>query len=125
MTNQTPSKADLVAWCQREKEDASRQARFSAASYYRGIHNSRADILSAIAASLEEGKQDRAKAERLEQAIRTAKSVAHEAWVAWDADKDSRVGKILKALAGHGVGYRADIDAIHAALAPSPIGEAT
>lgn len=46
--------------------------------------------------------------------------IAKEAYAAWDADRDSRVGKILASLAGFTTGYRADIDALRAALAPPP-----
>jgi hypothetical protein len=48
------------------------------------------------------------------------KRIAWEAFEAWDADKDLRVGKMLKALAGRSPRYRADIDALHAALATTP-----
>lgn len=51
--------------------------------------------------------------QRLKAAMASAKAIAFEAWGEWDNDNDPRVGKILKALAGHLRGYRADIDAIH------------
>jgi hypothetical protein len=53
---------------------------------------------------------------RLKAALLSAKAIAFEAWGEWDSDNDSRVGKLLKALAGHLRGYRADIDAIHDAM---------
>lgn len=45
-------------------------------------------------------------------------SIAHEAYKAWDSDQDSRVGKILRALADPSFAqqYRADIESLHAAL---------
>ncbi len=60
----------------------------------------------------------------LREALEKAKHVAAEAYREWDADNDPRVGKLLAALAGSMPKYRADIDAIHAALAASaPEGE--
>lgn len=56
-----------------------------------------------------------ASIERLQAAIDTLVGIAEEAFREWDKDNDPRVGKILLALAGHAPGYRADIDAIHAA----------
>jgi len=56
---------------------------------------------------------DRDAVEALEAAIKIANEAAEE----WDkAPEGMRAGKILLALAGHRPGYRADIDAIHAAL---------
>jgi hypothetical protein len=56
-------------------------------------------------------------ADQMRHALKIVISVAKEAHAAWDADNDSRVGKILMALSGYRPGYRADIDAIHATLA--------
>lgn len=50
------------------------------------------------------------------QPLDELKRIAREALDAWDADNNCRVGKILKALAGLQPGYRADIDALHAAM---------
>lgn len=47
--------------------------------------------------------------------IEVLKKAADEALAAWDADKDSRVGKLLASMAGRLPGYRADIDAVLAA----------
>ena len=56
---------------------------------------------------------------KLEAALRSAIKVAEEARVEWDeAPSGMRAGKILIALSGALPGYRADIDAIHAALKP-------
>ena len=64
---------------------------------------------------------DRFQAEKLLPkliaALKSAVSIAAEAHAKWDADEDHRVGKMLMALAGWMKGYRADIDAIHAAIA--------
>ena len=54
--------------------------------------------------------------DELREALRSVIKIAAEARADWDADRDSRVGKILIALSGELRGYRADIDAIHAAL---------
>lgn len=55
--------------------------------------------------------------ERLREALKSAIQVANEAAEEWDkAPSGMRAGKILLALAGHRRGYRADTDAIHAAL---------
>lgn len=61
-------------------------------------------------------QQNRIRA--LETALGSVVTIAKEARLAWDADKDMRVGKILIALSGKAPGYRADIDAIHALLKP-------
>ena len=53
----------------------------------------------------------------LVDALRSVVEIAKEAHREWDSDNDHRVGKILMALAGYRPGYRADIDAIHAAIA--------
>lgn len=47
-----------------------------------------------------------------DEEIKTLKGIAYEALVAWDSDRDSRVGKILAALAGRLPRYRSDIDAL-------------
>ena len=47
------------------------------------------------------------------------KRIAAETYQEWDSDNDSRVGKLLAALAGYRPKYRADIDALHAALEAS------
>jgi len=54
---------------------------------------------------------------QLEQALRTFVTISFEAHLEWDADNDSRVGKLLLAMAGKLEGYRGDITAIHALLA--------
>lgn len=55
--------------------------------------------------------------------LRELKRIAGEAFDAWDADRDSRVGKMLLALAGNKPGYRADIDALHASLAARQVAQ--
>lgn len=53
----------------------------------------------------------------LEAALRSAVKIADEAAIEWDnAPSGMRAGKILLALAGRVPGYRADTDAVHAAL---------
>jgi hypothetical protein len=49
-------------------------------------------------------------------ACETLVKVADEAHSHWDADRDSKVGKYLAAMAGHLTKYRADLDAAHAAI---------
>lgn len=56
-------------------------------------------------------------------ALKRAVSVAAEAARAWDADNDSRVGKLLLALEGSRKGYRADIDGIHEAISKAEQGK--
>ena len=63
------------------------------------------------------------QAELLE-ALESCVKIADEAFVLWDADKDMKVGKMLRALAGQMPRYRADIDKIHAAIAKAK-GEPT
>ena len=48
--------------------------------------------------------------------LRKAVQVAREAHRAWDADQESRVGKLVMALSGYVKGYRAVTDEIHAFL---------
>lgn len=79
-----------------------------------------------VVAILADGPETRAKADlivkslnahdELIAALRAVVALADETYGHWDRDNDMRVGKILKALAGHLKGYRADIDEIHAAL---------
>lgn len=58
-----------------------------------------------------------AAAPDLVDALASAIRVAEEARREWDAAPDGmKAGKLLIALSGHCPGYRADIDAIHAAL---------
>jgi hypothetical protein len=59
----------------------------------------------------------------LVSALKSVVSVADEAHREWDADNDSRVGKILLALAGGLKGYRPDITKIHETLAKHDGGE--
>lgn len=54
--------------------------------------------------------------DELVAALRTMVKVADEAQDHWDADRDSKVGKYLSAMAGHLKGYRADLTAVHAVL---------
>lgn len=55
---------------------------------------------------------------QLLMALESAVSIADEAFLLWDSDNDSRVGKILWSLgSGEGNGYRQDIDDIHEAIA--------
>jgi hypothetical protein len=64
-------------------------------------------------------KADAERIAALEQGLRAAIKIADEAAEEWDkAPEGMRASKILLALAGHRKGYRADIDAIHALLAP-------
>lgn len=44
--------------------------------------------------------------------IQLLKSIALDAYKAWDSDQDMRVGKILRALSGGMPNYRADIDSL-------------
>lgn len=58
--------------------------------------------------------------EALETALRLMHTARHIAIIAhghWDADEDSKVGKLLLALSGMLPKYRPDIDEIHAFLA--------
>lgn len=48
------------------------------------------------------------------------RKIADEIFERWD--KDQRSGKLLTALAGRLPGYRADVDAVLAALSPAPAG---
>ncbi len=61
----------------------------------------------------------RVRADRAEllSALQGVIAVAAIAADEWNRDEDSRVGKKLIALAGRCPGYRADIDAAHAAVA--------
>ena len=52
----------------------------------------------------------------LAAALKSVPKIANEVRDYWDADQDSKVGKNLKALGGF-IGYRADVDALHAAIA--------
>ena len=51
------------------------------------------------------------------EALESVVAIAKEAHAHWDADRDSRVGKILLALAGANEAYDNRIDWIHAAIA--------
>lgn len=51
------------------------------------------------------------------EALDSVVAIAKEAHAHWDADRDSRVGKILLALAGANEAYDNRIDWIHAAIA--------
>lgn len=54
--------------------------------------------------------------ERLRGLLQSVLVIAGEGFDYWDADKDSKVGKLLNALSGGIPGYRHDIDKIvHAA----------
>jgi hypothetical protein len=53
----------------------------------------------------------------LEVALGGAVKAARDAHEHWDADRDSKVGKILAAMSGYLEGYRPDCTAIHEALA--------
>jgi len=57
-----------------------------------------------------------AKIGRLRVTLAGAVEVAKDAHAHWDADRDSKVGKILLALAGLNAKYDTRTDAIHAAL---------
>ncbi len=54
--------------------------------------------------------------DELVTSLEAVKRIAKEAHGNWDRAEDHRVGKILWALAGGMPKYRADIDAIHAAI---------
>lgn len=58
-----------------------------------------------------------AAAPELLEALESVVAIAKEAHAHWDADRDSRVGKILLALAGANEAYDNRIDWIHAAIA--------
>ncbi len=53
----------------------------------------------------------------LRGALETAILTANEAYAAWHAVQDQRVGSLLAALSGRLKGYSAEIDAMHTALA--------
>lgn len=56
-------------------------------------------------------------AQKLLVALKSVVTLAGETFRAWDADQDMRVGKVLRFLSDPKLhGYRADIDAIHAAV---------
>jgi len=55
-------------------------------------------------------------ARKVVEAARLQVQIAKEAHAEWDRDNESRVGKLLLAMAGHIPGYRPETDAIHAAL---------
>lgn len=62
-------------------------------------------------------EQLRAEKAALIAALQSAVKIAHEARVQWDeAPSGMRAGKLLIALSGKCPDYRADIDAIHAAI---------
>ncbi len=68
-------------------------------------------------------EQLRADKTTLVAALQAAVKIAHEARVQWDeAPNGMRAGKLLIALSGKCPGYRADIDAIHAAIAKATRG---
>jgi hypothetical protein len=74
-----------------------------------------------------DGSPQPMKAENVQalvDALRSVVKIADEAAQEWDSDNDMRVGKILAALCGRLPHYRADIDAIHAALKPFQKGGA-
>lgn len=50
-------------------------------------------------------------------ALKSVPKIAGEIRSYWDADQDMKVGKIVIALSGRLIGYRSDVDAIHAAIA--------
>lgn len=52
----------------------------------------------------------------LRDLLKSAVIVAQDAYTAWNHDQDMKCGKILLALAGSNKGYRADTDAIQAAV---------
>lgn len=53
----------------------------------------------------------------LREALEIMRQVAGETMDHWDADHDSKVGKLLLAMYGSLKGYRHDLDKAHAALA--------
>lgn len=53
----------------------------------------------------------------LAAALKSVPKIAAQAHDYWDADQDSKVGKIIIALSGRLIGYRSDVDAIHTAIA--------
>ncbi len=74
--------------------------------------NNRAALIAAV--------PELAKVVRLRAALEAAVEVADEARDEWDAmPSGMKAGKLLIALSGRLPGYRADIDAIHAARAAS------
>lgn len=52
----------------------------------------------------------------LVEALQAAVRLAKEAFENWDSDNDSKVGKILGAMAGWSVNYHVDADNLHATL---------
>lgn len=78
------------------------------------------DQAEAVAEIMNRGEAyeaNQARISELEDRLRDAIRIAAEAAEEWDkAPSGMRAGKILLALAGHVPGYRADTDAVHAAL---------
>jgi len=62
-------------------------------------------------------------ARKVVEAARMQVKIAQETHMEWDRDNESRVGKLLLAMAGHIPGYRPETDAIHAALAAHDAAE--
>lgn len=62
------------------------------------------DTAAALTASRE-------RTQSLRQAVAKMREVAHDAFLAWDSDNDSRAGKLLAALDGS-TGIRPDLDAV-------------
>lgn len=54
--------------------------------------------------------------ERLKELLKSAVTIARDAYQAWNYNQDMKCGKILLALTGSNRGYRADTDAIQAAV---------
>ena len=57
-----------------------------------------------------------AENQRLRDALLTVVQIAKETHAHWDADRDSKVGKMLLALSGWNIGYDARLDQIHSEL---------
>lgn len=64
-----------------------------------------------------EGDALKADAERLREVRDLLPKIIEDAYVAWDTDREARVGKILGALLGYISNYREDITKVRAALA--------
>lgn len=98
-----------VALLQMQRRAELAEGRADAAEAGRDIYRAELTQLRAALTQAEQANM------RLRAALETVFLTANEALTAWDADQESRVGKLLAALAGRNTGYRSDIDQIHAA----------
>jgi len=80
--------------------------------------------LKTVRAALSDAQAERERLQKLTERQRSAFAVIdttiHEAHMAWDADSDSRCGKLLASLSGVNIGYRRMIDEARAVFNPEP-----